>query len=789
MAVFNSVVRPRSLRAAFSWLLVLLLGLSACKTGRGARGEDIENKPPIQAESAEAQRRFERAMALLKAGKYEQARQAFRLVQAEFSGDPIATLAEVYVARASMGAVDPATSFSEQATANYAPSPEAARILASLARSEDVDNRIRYGAAAYYALEMALRGKTDEALAALRDYPSASLSNVVLDRDRLAVRSLLAESFWRAGRDIAALEAAARLYDEAAAALAAQTAETTPGTIERDPFADDSFENNAEPLTPAEQRSVAFLRSVEALARDRAFSIAEKDSEELVLQNYLTAQSPFLRAVAGWRLLERSLQQGAQGEISAEERAGLEDLFNQIAPDLVAIGATSRAAELSQRLAAVGGPKRLAVGFLLPLSGHYRAIGQRAMAGALVAMRAFHHPGQPEITLIFEDSQGDPSQVFQRLKQQEVLAVVGPLDADRARKFAPLARENQIPMITLTTESARAAASPEQESPDAAAEFGPAVEAAEDADETAPEQGPFVFRNFIDAAAEARASARIAFYQIGDRRAAVVYPDLGYGRLTGQAFVDEFRSLGGQIVAQIPYDRSKSDFSDVAARLAESGAQAVFVPDSAEKVAVLSAFFANENIWGIMPDAEPSRDSRRMQVHYLGTSLWEDPILVRQAADYVEGATIPVWFSTSLAAPEVQRFVQRFEAIYGRRPGAFAAFSFDTVGWLRALMLERGMRRAVAIRDALLTGGVYRGVTGEAHMGPNGESRRALRFVTPTSEGFVPLPFRADTAERSAPAYPTGESTGNSSGNSSGDDEVDGATPPDSQLPPRTLPQ
>src|SRR5690606_31587228 len=138
----------------------------------------------------------------------------------------------------------------------------------------------------------------------------------------------------------------------------------------------------------------------------------------------------------------------------------------------------------------------------------------------------------------------------------------------------------------------------------------------------------------------------------------------------------------------------------------------------------------------------------RMQVHYLGTSLWEDPILARQASNYVEGAVIPVWFSSALTQPETQEFVARFEAIYQRAPSNFEAFSFDTVSWLRALTLGRGIGRAAAIRPALWRSATCRGVTGESHTGAGGESQRALRFVTPSAEGFVALPYRAETAHK-----------------------------------------
>lgn len=749
-------------------LIAAALMLSACKTGKGkGDGDDLERQPPIRAKSADAQKRFDQAMEMLRDGQYDRAREAFRLLQAEFGSDPIADLAELYVARASMGEIRLGESFTPQAARAYGGSVEAARILASLAGSDDVDKRVRYGAQAYHALELALRGNTDEALAALNDYPSASVSDVVLESERTVVRALLTESFYRAGRHTETLEAAARLHADVAEQLAENNGVSTE-PLEQ-PTGGLQADGQAPPASAETGPRVAYLESLDALARQRGFEAAEKEVEEVALQDYLTSESAFLRAAAGWGLLREQLADG----VAEEQRAALEDLFNRVAPDLVEVGAGLRAAELSMRLAAVGGPKRLAIGFLAPLSGAHKAIGQRAMAGALVAMRAFHHAGYPEVTLVFQDSRSDAAAAFERLEQQKVLAVVGPLDVRRAKAFAPLAQEAGIPLITLTTEAAV-----EQKTSDAKADEEATGEEESEEDASKAAQAPYVFRNFIDAAAEARAAARVAFDEIGDRQAAVVYPDVGYGRVTAKAFADEFKALGGQIVADISYDRSKSDFGSVARRVARANPEAIFLPDSAEKVAEVTAFLANENVWGLAPDQKRSKRSKRKRVHYLGTSLWEDPMLIRQAASYVEGATIPVWFSASFESAQVQQFIDRFEAIYGRKPENFEAFSYDSVSWLRSLVLERGMRRPVAIRDALVSGDRHPGVTGTVQMTRSGEPRRALRFVTPTGEGFEPLGFTAVTGPREVEEADQDEQAGERNDSTHAQDATAQDTPP-----------
>ena len=520
----------RKVVIALAVALVMLAG--ACKSGRG-RPDDgkLEKKPPIKAQSVDAQKRFDRAVEHLQEGRYAQARESFRLVQAEFGGDPIAQLAELYIARSAMGDIGAVLGAGvDQET--YAGSPEALRIFKSLSRSDDVDQRVRYAAQAYHGLELAVRDQHEAAYEALADYPGPSMSTAVLRRDRIDVWALVIEALDKAERYPACVEAAAKLWalvQQERAAVAQE--ETAAEVVDAKPQAADAS------VDPADAR----LESMSAFARQRAFSVARDHLEEATLQDFLPADLVLLRAAAGWGLLLAQLDDG----VEEEQRAALEDLFNRISADLVTAGAAERAAELSMRLAAVGGPKRLAIGVLLPLSGPVASIGERAMAGMLVAMRSFRHGGHPEVTLVFQDSQADPQAAFEALVEQDILAIVGPLDSRRARRFAPLAQEAGVPLITLTTESA----------------------APKDAEADAK---PFVFRNFIDAAAEARAVARIAFDQIGDRRAAVVFPDVGYGRVTSRAFAEEFRRLGGQVVAEVGYDRSQSDFATVASKVASA---------------------------------------------------------------------------------------------------------------------------------------------------------------------------------------------------------------------------
>ncbi len=680
-------------------IIVVLIGLAvaACTTPSAATNGESEKAPPIEADSPEVAQAFDEALQLLQEGQWDEAVDAFRLLQAEHAGDPIAEVAELYVARAMMGDLDRrfGTAEADEVDGIEEPLEEVSAqvfaLLEPLATSQQVDERIRYASRAYLATAHAANDDLDAAIGALRDYPGASMSPVVLDDDRRWLWPLIAEGLGEAGRHGPSVVAWGKLH-----VLILEEAERKEA------------EERGEDDEEGERWFVERSHSPKAdLAVTRAFEAERYLSDEDV-RIFLRHDEPLVRAVGAWTFIRRGLSE----ELGEEGVAAIQDVFNDLSPAFLTIGAADRAAELSAAIAGVSGADRLVVGALLPLSGPNRAVGYRALAGMLVAQRAFHVAGEPTVTLIIEDSHGDLEGAYERLVAEEVLAVVGPLATNQARQLAELAGHHQVPVIALAADRLNLE------------KHG----ARGDEDEDIEELPIPLFRNFVDAVAEARAAAVIAFERLGERRAAVVYPDMGYGRVMAQAFGDEFRRRGGEVVVEVQYDRQATDYVDVAKRVARTSPDAIFIPDTGGKVAEVTAFFAQEQIWGVSPESTRRSDTRTF-VQYLGTSLWQDPVLLHQAASYVEGAIVPAWYSPVFADSDVRQFSQGFEAIYGGEADHFVAFAYDSVNRLRTLLLERGATDSRRVAEALRQPELERGATGRYYFGDDGEPRRELRYL------------------------------------------------------------
>lgn len=725
---------------------LLSFGLAACSATpkpKPDRGRPTE--PPIRPGDREEREQFESALQQLQQGNYEKARESFRLIRAQrSSGDPVADAAELYVARSLIGDLKwakGAESSSEETDGGGTSGPErrALQLLSSLREDGSVDGRVRRAASLYWSY-IRLRNKAPgPAYANLASYPKPALGPAVLERDRIPLWVLLIEGLYRNARWVETLDGSAALYaelhrrleDESEAGPSSDRSRTE--TSERvnqsnrterkgasSPEEAPGRESGDSPdgLAQSSERSSTddgFARAF-AYARSRGFDAARAISPK-ERRERLDSDSGFLRATAGWAHLNELLEAES---LDGEQREEIDRRFREVATDLTAIGAPNRVSELSVKRATLGSDDRLVIGALLPLTGSDRGIGRRAMAGMLLAMEAFDHSGTPRVTLVFEDSTGDPKAAMERLVTGGATAVVGPLDSGRADGFARAAARHEVPLLTLTAVYPRAARS---------------------------EENSFVLRNFMDPVTEARAAATVAFHHLEDRRAAVVYPDVGYGRRVSEAFSEEFRRLGGQVVAAISFDRSSSNFSDVAGRVAASDPEAIFIPDSASNVAEMAAFLADHDIWGMAKGESRSAGGRR-NVHYLGTSLWYDSILTRQASEYVRGAIIPAWYAEPFEDDPTRDFGRRFRAVHGRSPGNIEAFAFDNIRWVRSLMLERGLRSPSALLDGLQGGAGFEGATGSVGFDERGRLRRKIRFLQVIEEAFQPLSLQVDIATR-----------------------------------------
>jgi ABC-type branched-subunit amino acid transport system substrate-binding protein len=187
-----------------------------------------------------------------------------------------------------------------------------------------------------------------------------------------------------------------------------------------------------------------------------------------------------------------------------------------------------------------------AIGLVLPLSGKGRALGERALRGALLAadLAGGALPSGLPIELRVRDSGSDPTRAqgaVDELLEERVAAVLGSPDRAESGQAAARAEALAVPYLALAPDDVR--------------------------------RGELVFK-MVRARAQAARVLVARAQKGGARRLAVLAPDSAFGRSFAQAIVDAARAANAKVVADLRFPEAATTFVDQAKRISSAGADA-----------------------------------------------------------------------------------------------------------------------------------------------------------------------------------------------------------------------
>jgi branched-chain amino acid transport system substrate-binding protein len=366
-------------------------------------------------------------------------------------------------------------------------------------------------------------------------------------------------------------------------------------------------------------------------------------------------------------------------------------------------------------------PKTIPLGAYVPLTGQLSGFGESSEAGAEMAVREINSAGGIggkllEMTVL--DDEGDPQraqdQVRRLVESLGVAAVLGGATSGNSLAAAPICQRNGVPMV-----------SPSSTNPEVT------------------EAGDFIFRVCYVDSFQGTAMATFAFNSLRITTVAIMAKGGDeYSEGLAEYFARTFESLGGTVVADVPFpERSTLLGSSVAAAL-EPKPQALFLPLYYQDVAAVAR----------------KVDEMGADVRLLGGDGWDSPELLRLAGDVLDGGYFTTHFSPDDRRAEVRTFVMAYRDRYDATPDAIAALWYDAAG-LVADALRRLRKEDPSAFNALCWAGAgggagelsgargklrdmiaattnYKGVTGDITID---ESRNALKpavVLQVTSEGI-----------------------------------------------------
>jgi branched-chain amino acid transport system substrate-binding protein len=322
-----------------------------------------------------------------------------------------------------------------------------------------------------------------------------------------------------------------------------------------------------------------------------------------------------------------------------------------------------------------GGGSEIVVGEYGSLTGTTATFGQSTDNGIKLAFDEINAAGGllgKKVKVLVEDDRSQPEEattaVTKLINQSHVVAVLGEVSSSRSLAAAPICQSNKVPMVSPSSTNPRVT-----------------------------QVGDYIFRVcFIDPF-QAPVMAKFAANTLKIKKVAIltdVRNDYSIGLQT--FFRQNFKSLGGEIVAEQSYSEGDSDFRAQLTQIKSVNPEAIYVPGYYTEVATIA------------------RQARELgiTVPLLGGDGWDSPKLFEIGGEALDGCYLSNHYSVDDPSPAIQKFVADYKKKYKETPDALAALGYDAARILADAIKRAGSTNGEKIRDALKTVKDFPGVTG-----------------------------------------------------------------------------
>lgn len=191
------------------------------------------------------------------------------------------------------------------------------------------------------------------------------------------------------------------------------------------------------------------------------------------------------------------------------------------------------------------------IGIIVPLTSKVdqsivHGVGEELLQGIRLATDEYNAESMPKVNLEVRDSERDAGvaarQASELSADSQILAIVGPVFSDQALAAAEIANRRGTPLITPTATATGIAA-----------------------------VGRYIFQANSDFVVRGRAMAQYAFLAKGARRFAVLAASDSSDRIIAEAFIQEVKDLGGELVDVQYYKPGQTDLRDELTMMRQRG--------------------------------------------------------------------------------------------------------------------------------------------------------------------------------------------------------------------------
>jgi branched-chain amino acid transport system substrate-binding protein len=325
----------------------------------------------------------------------------------------------------------------------------------------------------------------------------------------------------------------------------------------------------------------------------------------------------------------------------------------------------------SMGLTSCSGGKVVKIGMVAQLTGTGSYIGQVAKLALEDRIKEINDKGGIngyKLKLIAYDSRSEVPDAIAAAKrlieQDKVIGIIGPEWSAAAIPLATIADNAKVPVLTTTASNIKVTVDDNNN------------------------VHPYMFRMcFIDPY-QGFAIADFAAKELGKKKAAFL-TDVSAAYSVGiqNYFEEQFKKLGGTIVAKEGYQTNDTEFRAQVSKIVQSGADLFVIPTASYKDAGLIAKQA---------------EALGFKVQYLGVDGWVADELLSMAGKELEGAYLSSGVSTE--SPEFKDYNEQFFTKHKQKATVYSYYALDALYSLEyaiGVASKNGAPTTAAVRDAL----------------------------------------------------------------------------------------
>lgn len=302
-------------------------------------------------------------------------------------------------------------------------------------------------------------------------------------------------------------------------------------------------------------------------------------------------------------------------------------------------------------------------GAVFSLTGAAAVYGESQKKGAELAVAEINNnnavPGV-KVNLTVEDDASDRNQainVFNKLINANVHAIIGPTLSNTALATDPIAQEKKVPVLGVSNTAAGIT-----------------------------DIGDYIFRNSLTEGDVVPQTVKQVADKLKPKKAALMFAnDDAFSKSGGDTMRDEIKKNGIELVTEQQFSTKDTDFR----------AQLTAVKSAQPDVIFVSAL--TDPATGIVIQAR----ELGIKAPIAGGNGFNTPAIAKNAGDAAEGVIVGAAWNSASTSPLSQNFLKAYKAKYNADPDQFAAQAYAGVYLLAEAVKRADALDRTAIRNAL----------------------------------------------------------------------------------------